>query len=231
MIDEQEVIQETHIQTPSESSEREDKSASAFAALRRKAEEAERRAQEYERLLQEKNTQKQAENAQDEDDLAIDNEDYVQAKHVKSTTKNLRKQLSANEKRLQEMEQRYAFLEAKVDTDTLKDFDSTVNDETLRRLAEKYPSDYKSMMFNPNLKERSRTAYNMIRNYGIAAPDMSQADKKIAENRQKPQLASLISPQQPSSTLGKFTDDGRRIMDEGERDRILRDLEIKKRGW
>ncbi len=231
MIDEQEVQQEPTVQTVPEVNEREAKIDRDFNALRRKAEEAERKNQEYERYIQEQNAKKAVEQPQEEDELNIDNEDYVQAKHIKTSTKNLKKELNTTKKELQDLRQTISFLEAKVDTDTLKDFDSTVNDETLRRLAEKYPADYKSMMLNPNLKERSRTAYNMIRNYGINGNDTSRIDRRIEENKLKPQLASLTSPQQPTSTLGKFTDDGRRIMDEGERDRILRDLERKKMSW
>jgi hypothetical protein len=71
----------------------------------------------------------------------------------------------------------------------------------------------------------------MIKNYGITAPDTREADRRIAENKQKPQLASLVSPQQPASTLAKFTDDGRRLMDDAERDRIMRNHERNKMSW
>ena len=227
-VEQVETVQEQVVQP--EVMDRTSKIEYDFAALRRKAEDAERRAEEAERKAQQYE-QSQQSVAQEEDDIAIDNEDYVQAKHVKTSNKNLKKQLTANEKRVAELEQKIAYFEAKVDTDSLKEFESVVNDESVQKLAQRYPSDYRSMMLNPNLRERSRTAYNMIKNYGISGPDTRDADRRIAENKQKPQLASLVSPQQPASTLAKFTDDGRRIMDDAERDRIMRTHERNKMSW
>jgi hypothetical protein len=227
MLEEQ-VIQEAPQVDQPQTLDRTAKIEYDFASLRKAKEEAERRAQNAEQLLAQRN---QPESQSDDEDLAIDNEDYVQAKHVKSSNKNIKKQLTATEQRLVELEQKLSYFEAKVDTDSLKDFQEVVTDDAVKKLADKYPADYRSMMMNPNMRERSRTAYNMIKNYGISTPDFKEVDKKIAENKQKPQLASLTSPQQPASTLARFTDDGRRIMSESDRDGILKELERKKMMW
>lgn len=222
-MSEEQVVQETsqHLEQQPVS-DRTAKIEHDFASLRKSKEEAERRAQHAEQLLAQQN---QPQSISEDEDFAIDNEDYVQAKHVKSNNKNIKKKLTATEQRIADLEQKLSFFEAKVDTDSLKDFQDIVTDEAIEKLAKQYPPDYRSMMMNPNLRERSLTAYNMIKNYGISSSNFKDADKKIAENKQKPQLASLASPQQPASTLARFTDDGRRIMSESERDVILQRVE------
>jgi predicted RNase H-like nuclease (RuvC/YqgF family) len=228
-MSEEQVIQETpQLVEQQPALERTAKIEHDFASLRKAKEEAERRAQNAELLLAQQNN---PQSTSDDEDFTIDNEDYVQAKHVKSNNKNIKKKLTATEQRIADLEQKLSFFEAKVDTDSLKDFQDVVTDSAIEKLARQYPSDYRSMMMNPNLRERSRTAYNMIKNYGVSSSDFKDIDKKIAENKQKPQLASLVSPQQPASTLARFTDDGRRIITEADRDAILKEHERKKMMW
>ena len=167
--------------------------------------------------------------ATEEEDLAVDNEDYVQAKHVKTSNKKFSTKLSATEKRIAELENKLAYFEAKVDTDSLKDFNEVVTNDNLETFARLYPDDYQSMMSNPNLKSKSKTAYNMIKNYGIAIPrDVREADQKIAANNQKPKLASLGSPQSPQTPLTRLGDYERRVLSEADRDRIMAEVQRKK---
>lgn len=211
-----------------------------LAAMRKKleAEEearkaAERRAQDAEQRMQSiqssSKTPSDMQPIPEEDDLTVDNEDYVQAKHIKTSNKKIKSKLSATENRLAELEQKLAYFEAKVDTDSLKDFHKVVSEDNIKTLARLYPEDYESIMSNPSLKARSKTAYNMIKNYGIIdTVDTQEVDQRIAANKKKPQLASVASPQSPSSPLAGYDEYGRRRMDDAERDRIMAIVERKK---
>lgn len=170
------------------------------------------------------------------DGIDIDNEDYVQAKHIKTSNKKISTKVSAAEKRLLELEQKLAYFEAKVDTDTLKDFNEVVSEENLKTFAKLYPDDYQTMMANPNLKAKSKTAYNMIKNYGIIDAHNSvntflDAEQKLQKNNQKPQASSSVSPQQPQTPLTRIGDYERRVLTEADRDRILAEVERKKASW
>jgi len=212
-----------------------------FAEMRRKIEEGERRIQESERRAQEaeriaqsyqQSNPQSPQMVQEEEELNIDNEDYVQAKHVKTSTKKLHKRVSDTDKKILELEQKLSYFEAKVDTDSLKDFDSIVSNENLKTLATLYPDDYQTMMASPNLKAKSKTAYNMIKNYGISsAPDTSVQDSKISSNKNKPQSSSVVAPQSPSTPLTRLSEYERRVMTEDDRNRVLKELERKKMAW
>lgn len=166
----------------------------------------------------------------EEDDLTVDNEDYVQAKHIKTSNKKIKIKLSATEQRLAELEQKLSYFEAKVDTDTLKDFNKVVSEDNLKTLARLYPDDYETMMSNPNLKSKSKTAYNMIKNYGIIETlDSRDVEQRMASNKQKPQSAASASPQAPATPLSRLNDYDRRVLSEADRDRILAEVERKKR--
>ena len=195
---------------------------------------AERRASELEQRIQNSNqipvSSSFVETAEEEE-IGIDNDDYIQAKHIKTSNKKFNTKLSATERKTAELEQKVAYLEAKLDTDALKDFDQVVSDDNVRTLARLYPPDYRTAMLNPNLKEKSRTIYNMIKNYGIAVPrEVRDADNKIAANKQKPQLASAGSPQVGQTPLSRLNDYERRVMTEERRDQILAEVERKKMG-
>lgn len=191
---------------------------------------AERRAAELEQRLQNSphSSPTQAAALPEEEDFAVDNEDYVQAKHIKTSNKKIKTKLSETERKILELEQKLSYFEAKVDTDALKDFNAVVSEDNLKSLARLYPDDYQTMMANPNLKAKSKTAYNMIKNYGIVSTN--DAEQRINANKQKPQLASVGAPQQPQTPLSRLNDYERRVLTEDDRDRIMQEVERKKRG-
>jgi len=219
------------------------KTENLLNTMRRRADESERRALEAERLVKQYTEQQIAAQPvvhhapiEESDDIGVDNEDYVQAKHIKTSNKKISTKVSAAEKRLLELEQKLAYFEAKVDTDSLKDFNEVVSDENLKTFAKLYPDDYQTMMSNPNLKSKSKTAYNMIKNYGImdANKSVSQSldiEQKLSQNKQRPQASSNASPQQPQTPLTRLGDYERRTLTESDRDRIMAEVERKKASW
>ena len=220
---------------------KEDRAAHHLYNMRKKLEaeadareKAERRAADLERIIQEKQFIASALPHQEEEDISIDNEEYVQAKHVKTSNSKLRRQLEEQNKKLESMAKMMSYLEAKSDTATLKDFDDVVSTDNMKMLATLYPDDYESVMANPNLRARSRTAYNMIKNYNInSEPEQQisrkshQIDDRIAANKSRPQAASVAAPKAPPTPLSEFGDE-RRIMSESDYARVRAEMHRKK---
>lgn len=192
---------------------------------------AERRAQELEERYGNSNTNQQSATpnaAVEEDDLLVDNEDYVQGKHIKTTNKKFKNKLSVTEQKLAELDQKLAYFEAKMETGSLDDFDKVVSDENLKILATLYPPDYKTLIQNPDLKSKSKTAYNMIKNYGIyKTENYEEVSAKIASNSQKPRAASIVSPQTPQNPLTRLDEYGRRHMSEDDAANIMKNVRRK----
>lgn len=213
-----------------------------LAAMRKKLEaeerariEAERRAYDLEQKInsyQPTSHQQSMTAVIEDEELAVDNDDYVQAKHIKTSNKKFSHKLSATDKKIAELEQKLAYVEAKSYTDALKDFDQVVNEDNIKTLARLYPEDYEALQSSTNLRVKSKTAYNMIKNYGISSGSRNshEADQKINSNNQKPKLASVGSPQMPQTPLSRLNDYERRVMTESDRDRILAEVERKKMG-
>jgi hypothetical protein len=189
---------------------------------------AERRAQDLEVQRQQFEQQQRPASPTQEDDWGLEPDGYVEAKHLKKTASQLRNQTSATEKQVHQLEQRLAYFEAKSQMDQIKDFNEVVNDENLSTFAKLYPRDYNTMLKNPDLAEKSVTAYNMIKNYGIYSKRLHDADKKIEQNMSKPASSNTVAPQQPSTPLTRVGDYERRVLSEADKDRINRQLEEKR---
>jgi len=188
---------------------------------------AERRLQEMERKLQ--SIQPQTGNTHtDDDDLSGDPDDYLQVKQFKKNTSKLSSKISEAERRYQELNDKIERIEAQSALKDLKDFDDVVNDDSIKNLARLYPEDYETVMANPNLKNKSKTVYNMIKNYGLYSKGLKESDDKVSKNKSKP--GNPASGQTPNTPLSKLNDYDRRVMTEEDRARILARLEQIKRG-
>lgn len=230
-------VQEATQETPQEQPQI-DRKEQNLVAMRKKleAEEAARRAaearlQEYERMSAGRQAVTQVPEQltqQDDDDLPVDNEDYLQAKHYKASSKKTKYKLTEQDKKINELNEKLALLEAKTEIERLKDFNDVVNDENLKTLQRLYPEDYEVVMSNPNLSKKSKVAYNMMKSYGIANPLLKDVDERVESNKRKPQSSSVSSPQTPASPLAGFNADGRRVLSESDRDRILAEVERKR---
>lgn len=240
VLDTQEVQQVTPEVAP-QSTPRVSKFEENLTEMRKRldAEETARKAAENKaRQLEERygnvtNVSQSAPQTVEEEDLLVDNEDYVQGKHIRTTNKKLKTQLSATEQKLADLEKKLSYFEAKIDTGALGDFDQVVSEDNLKTLARLYPDDYTTLMQNPNLKSKSKTAYNMIKNYGIYNDEVRNQENsaKIAANTQKPRAAALVSPQAPQTPLARLDEYGRRQMSEDEAARIMKEVERKKLSW
>ena len=181
--------------------------------MRKKLEAEERARKELERKLAEIEKQKQA--YQEPDDEPVYN------------------------RKIQELENKLSNLEAQQEIERLKDFNEIVTDDNLATFARLYPEDYATLLANPNMKAKAKTAYNMIKNYGIATkatPALKQAetiaavDKKIEQNKLKPSTISASPAASPLSRMGRYNEEGRLILSDADAERINREVRQKLSG-
>lgn len=205
--------------------------------LRERAEKAEKRAQELEKE-RERYTQQQPQPQyqpepqyaqpqqqpqQSSFNLNVDDEAYVEGKHLKQYSTAFKNEIDSMRQQMHQYKQQAAEAAAQAMLKTqLPDFDNVVNDDNLRTLRNIYPEDYNSIMANPDLYGKARTAYNMIKHYGLIE-DYSQESQRIQENRAKPRAAASAGPQAvggetPLSRVGDY--DRRVLTNEQKAERI-----------
>jgi hypothetical protein len=210
-----------------------------LVAMRKKLEaeelarkDAEKRVVEIERKFQSYSPATSQEPTDSED--FGDPEDVVVNKQFASTTKKLNLKFSESDQKIAALEQKLSYFEAKSELDSIKDFNEVVTDENLRTFARLYPDDYETVMTNPNLRLRSKTAYNMIKNYGISQNSVRQGeilksyDKKIEANKAKPgSSASAPVSGSPLTKYGRYEEDGRLVMTEEDAKQVHKDMRRK----
>lgn len=142
-------------------------------------------------------------------------------------------------RKIQELENKLANLEAQQEIERIKDFNDVVTDDNLATFARLYPEDYATLLANPNMKAKAKTAYNMIKNYGIAtratpalkeAEKIAAVDKKIEQNKLKPSTISASPAASPLSRLGRYNEEGRLILTDADAERINREVRQKLSG-
>ena len=215
---------------------KEDRIKENLVAMRRKLEQeeearkaAERKAAEYEQRLQQMPQQQQPQSTQDEDYYEGDPDSYLEVKQAQKVAKKLSTKVAKADQRLAEMEQKLAYFEAMSDINNIKDFNDVVTPDNLKTLERLYPDDYQTMMTNPNLKSKSKTAYNMLKNYGILDRNMKQMEEKVAANKAKPGTAAMAGgAQQPQTPLARIGEYERRVLTDADAKRIMSDLKAKK---
>ena len=95
----------------------------------------------------------------------------------------------------------------------------------IKKLEKKIESNYRTILANPDLYDKGYTAYELIKNSGIASNnnnDYEDVDRRVAQNQSKPRSASNVAPQVSESPLGEVTNIGRRIISEKQAAEIIR---------
>lgn len=203
-----------------------------YRVLRERAEAAEAKMADMERERGHKR-QDQVQQYNDEssdDDFGLDPDSYVEAKHIKKIISRLKAENRETKKQLEEVASKaiVSATESRLKAN-YNDFDHIVSNENLKNLAAIHPEDYASMMSNPDLYAKSKTAYNMIKNYGIANERIREADEKLAANKLRPQSSSAVSPHVPESVLGRVGDYDRRVLSEAQKEQVRKRLQEAKR--
>ena len=176
-----------------------------FRAIKDRAERAERERDEYFRLLSQKELEKQSPQAQPEpeEDLSyhVDADALVEGKHLSKVDKKIQKL----ERQLAQYEQRSTSdqIEYKL-TQEFKDFNAVVSKENIARFKEEQPELAQSLMANPDLYSKGKSAYMLLKKFGIATDPNLEADKALVmKNAAKPRPLVSVSPQQGDSPLSR----------------------------
>ena len=219
-----ETQQEQVVEASQQNTANEISKAESMRALREQRDAAERKAAEYERYIQQNMSQQQTTKMQlhEEDDMDISDDTYVEGKHLKKYIKKLEKKIESNEKRFSEYNETNAEMRLK---SQFNDFDNVVTHDNLRKLQQQKPALYRTILANPDLYDKGYTAYELIKNSGIASNnnnDYEDVDRRVAQNQSKPRSASNVAPQVSESPLGEVTNIGRRILSEKQAAEIIR---------
>lgn len=220
-----------------------------FIAMRKKIEEAEnkriaaearaRELEEKHRLADNKYNPAPVQKVEDEDDSVDDLDGYVYQKHLQKTSKKFKQEIGSTKQELEMLKRELQELKAETEIKARSDFDDVVNDDNMKVLARLYPDEYNAVYATSDMRARTRLAYNMLKNYGIvqSKPEIKRqetiyaAEKKIAENREKPVSSAGWAAASPSSLTqyGKYDSEGRLRLDKADIDRINANMR-KKRG-
>jgi gas vesicle protein len=171
--------------------------------LRERAENAEAKIRQMEQYMTQQQQQKPV-----EDDLGIDDDSYVEARYLKK----IHKELKETKKQMEEMSNRAIQQTAEIRLKSqYADFDAVVNEENIKEFAVKHPEEYSTLLSNPDLYAKGKTAYNMIKHFGLK-DKYENVDKKMEENKSKPR-SSASAPSQPADApLTRVGDYDRRIL-------------------
>lgn len=190
-----------------------------FRLMRERAEAAERRAAELERMHAPK---------QEQERFEIEDDGLVEGKHLKKydkRTRQIEEELAETKKQLQNFQNVSAEMQLRA---KYNDFDSIVTDENVERLSREKPALYRSILANPDLKDKGETAYEAIRMF-LQPKKFEDVDKRIVENKAKPRSSATVNPQASDSPLARAGDYDRRTLSEARKAELYAEmLEAKK---
>lgn len=157
------------------------------------------------------------------DDIDIDDESYAEGKLLKKIYKTQKQVINELKNEIKQIKEGHATSSAETRLKAEKpDIFEVVNENTIKDLAAVRPDIYRTIMYNPNLYERGKLAYEMIQQYVIQPQQFEQENKKIEENKSKPRSVANASGQIADTPLTRIGDYDRRILTE-ERKKQLRE--------
>ena len=188
--------------------------------MRERAEQAERRAMELERAMWNQQKPKETQQADYED------ETLIEGKHLKKydqTVQSMRQELEETKKQLANFNTTSAELQLRA---KYSDFDSIVNDDNIERLAKEKPSLYRSILANPDLRDKGESAYEAIKVFlnPKAPQSYEQADRRIADNKAKPKASPTVAPQASDSPLSRAGDYDRRSLSDARKNELYGEM-------
>lgn len=215
----QESLKEYNMRTLRERAESEKKAREA----------AEKRIKELE-AMQMNNQQQYAPSQPSADlNLGLEDGDIIEYKHVKQLLQAERKRNDEHIARLnQQSEEQMAEQRLKAQYADFEQVLTKDNMETLRMID---PEAHASIVSNPTIYGKAKTAYNIIKRFGIVdnTTDYSAADRRAEQNRPKTKAAATMAPQTNDSPLSRTSDYDRRVLTDSDRERIMKAVEEAKR--
>lgn len=226
-------VQETIAQPQEAAAPQENSREMNARILRERAEAAERRAAELEyrmNLHEQQQSQRQQPAAEEDDLLDISDDAYVEGHQVKKYLKRLDKRVQDATRSLREETQRNALKYAESSLKSqFSDFDQVVTQENLAKLSQAKAPLFRSIMSNQDIYDRGYSAYEAIKAMSGNTSQYADVDRKIQENRQRPQSASNAPSHLGETPLTRVHDYDRRVLSPERKAQILKNLEEAKR--
>lgn len=215
-------------QAPQEQPQQDYQKEENWRILRQRAAQMEREKQELERKLQEVQAQKSQSSP---DDYNVGDDEIIEGKHLKKYVNTIKQELQQTREELKKENERRAAESAELKLKAnFRDFDEIVSEKNLLALKERFPEDYNLLVSNNDMYAKAKTAYNMIKSYGIVSANTDQ-ERKYEENKLKPRSAATAGPVAPpsDSPLARFGESDRRPLTEERKKQVLEQLRLSKR--
>jgi hypothetical protein len=201
--------------------------------LRERALAAEKKAKELEKRIQEREQYSPPEYSeprqpsiapQVDEELSIGDEELIEGKHLKRYIGNVTKKYD------RELQQ----IKAQTNIDTAErtlrsrypDADVVLSEDNVNNFKTLYPEEYSSVISNPDVYARMKSAYTNIVNFGIA--DRKQpnrdVDRRMEDNKLKPRAAAASPSTAGDTPLSRVGDFERRVLTEDMKERIRQNL-------
>jgi hypothetical protein len=211
--------EELKVETPVETQPQQEQQAKSdreynMRVMREKMEALERRAMEAERIAQERSMPKQQEA---EDDALVEQRHL---KKVNADVDKMREELANTRKQLEQTNNSSVEYQLRA---KFSDFERVVTDDNMEKLRQEKPALYRSILYNPDLRDKGETAYDAIQTF-LKPAKFAEADKRLAENAAKPRNASTVNPQASDSPLSRVEDYDRRSLTKAQRDENYREM-------
>ncbi len=199
VVPSEEVVEEVVAEPAKENS-----AAKNFRAVRERAERAERERDDYFRLLQQQELSKiKVQAPQEDEDLSfnVDADALVEGKHLSKVDRKIQNL----ERKLAQYEQRSTETNAETRLKSqYSDFDSVVTPDNIATLKEDYPELAQAIIATPDLYAKGKTAYMLLKKFGIAADPVVVAEKALVQkNAAKPRPLASVAPQQGQSPMSQ----------------------------
>lgn len=210
MIDEQNMAQEIIEQAPENEShvtqEQQPKltgNQKNFAALREKAERLQRERDEainYIKSLQEQGNSTKQDSLEEDNFNEIDPEELAAGKHINKVVSKIKK--LENELNTYKQHSQESITEARIKS-KYADFDDVVSVQNVESLKNLYPELWSTINSNNDLYNKAVSAYTLIKNLGLMAPDYTQEKTVVNKNFNKPRNSAMVGPQLGDTPLTK----------------------------
>jgi hypothetical protein len=185
--------------TPSVEPRAQEQKEKNFRALREQNERIARERDEAIRQIEMLKQQAPTQASTGDIDFGSEPDAIVEVKHLSKVTQKI--------KQLEDQVRSYQQQSTTITTESRlrsehADFDKVVTAENIKSLAAAYPELAASLDATPDLYNKAKSAYTLIKQFGINTQDAYQADREAAaKNAAKPRPLTSLSPQQGDSPL------------------------------
>lgn len=172
--------------------------------MRERAAKAERERDELMRKLAEKEQPQLPKQEEEDLEVNLNPDDLAEGKHLSKVAKKIRKL----EEKLAQYERQSATTTAELKLKTeMPDFDNVVTKENIEMLRASYPELAETLAANPDMYSKAKSAYTLIKRFGIAPDESINQDKARAlKNASKPvpSVAIAKTSASPLSQVNMF---------------------------